>query len=337
VSTAGDLRFPSIEGLRAFEAAARLATFERAADELAITASAVSKRVATLEDLLGQALFVRSGKTLALTAAGREYLQQVGPALALLAAMPQHRKAAQRVERLRISAPPTFARQILVPALESFTSAHPRIELEIVLSIPFLDDGGGEADLQVRHGEPGSGQVLMRDCIVPMAAPALLERLPPLRRPSDLHHAALLRTPIEPWTPWFRAAGLDWPEPASGPKLVDLGLTLEAAVAGQGVALGRPTLARHWLAAGSLRPLFDVRAEPARLYQLIDASATAPAGATGVAAPAGATGIAAPAGVFGSAASTGASPAAARLFADWLLATCAGIESEALAVLSGRT
>jgi DNA-binding MarR family transcriptional regulator len=104
-----DLRLPSIDGLRAFEAAARLGTFERAADELAITASAVSKRVATLEELLGTGLLVRTGKTLALTASGKEYLAQVRAALGLLAAMPLHQRRAQHRERLRVtpSSPPS--------------------------------------------------------------------------------------------------------------------------------------------------------------------------------------------------------------------------------------
>ncbi|MCW5632342.1 MAG: LysR family transcriptional regulator [Rubrivivax sp.] len=303
MSQGAGLRFPSIEGLRAFEAAARLGTFERAAEELCITASAVGKRVGTLEELLGGALFVRSGKALGLTAAGRDYLQQVGPALALLAAMPQHRRTAQRRERLRISTPPTFARQVLVPALESFTAAHPQIELEIVLSIPFLDLDAGDADVTIRFGEAAAGErPLMRDRVVPMAAPALLARLPPLREPADLARATLLRTPLEPWAPWLRAAGLDWPEPDGGPKFVDLGLTLEAAVAGQGVVLGRPTLARHWLAAGSLRTLFDLQVEPARQYRLVSGTAaldeTAPP----------------------------------RRFADWLLALCADVEAKASAV-----
>lgn len=265
---ANELRFPSIDALRAFEAAARLATFERAADELAVTASAVGKRIGTLEALIGSALFVRSGKALQLTASGREYLQQVQAALALLASMPQHQRAAQRLQKLRVSAPPTFARQILVPQLESFTAAHPHIELEIVLSIPFLGQQGGDADVLVRHGEPGLGRPLMHDVVLPLAAPAYLARRPPLHAPADLAHAALLRTPIEPWTPWLRAAGLDWPEPASGPKFVDLGLTLEAALSGLGVALGRPSLARTWLHSGALVAPFALHTEPALHYQL---------------------------------------------------------------------
>ena len=303
---ADGLRLPSIEGLRAFEAAARLGTFERAADALHITASAVSKRVATLESLLGTPLFTRSGKALQLTATGREYLQQVATALGLLAAMPQHQRAAQRVQKLRVASPPTFAREVLVPRLASFTQAHPDVELELVLSIPFLAIQPGEADVEVRHGVPGADRLLLNDRVLPLAAPTLLRQLPALRTPADLRHAPLLRTPIEPWAPWFRAAGLNWPEPATGPRLVDLGLVLEAALSGQGVALGRPSLALRWLQTGALQPLFGLSTTPATQYQL---NCAAEAGG------------------------------AAAAFADWLAAVCAGVEAESLAALeafSGR-
>ncbi|MEN9631064.1 MAG: hypothetical protein RJA10_4292 [Pseudomonadota bacterium] len=298
MATPGDLRFPSIDGLRAFEATARLGSYERAAGELAVTASAVGKRVATLEGLLGQPLFTRSGKALALTAGGREYLDQVRSALGLLAAMPQHRRAAQRVRRLRVCAPPTFARQILVPELASFAQAHPDIELEVVLSIPFLDVGPGSADVEVRTGDLGGAAPLLDDVVLPMAAPALLQRLPPLRGPADLAAAPLLRTPIEPWLPWLRAAGLDWDEPARGPRLVDLGLTLEAALCGQGVVLGRPSLARQALADGRLRPLFGPFVRPPQRYAVV------PQGGGG----------------------------AAQQFSDWLTLRCRAVAQESLAL-----
>jgi DNA-binding transcriptional LysR family regulator len=274
-----DVRFPSIEGLRAFEAVARLGSCERAADELAVTASAISKRVATLEDLLGTPLFSRSLRALSLTAAGREYLEQVRIALGLLAAVPLHRRQAQRVQRLRVSSPPTFARQILVPALADYTAAHPEVELEIVLSIPYIDGGQADADVEIRNGDAVAAGVdpLMDDVLVPLAAPGLLARLAPITVPADLAQAPLLRTPLEPWTPWFRAAGLDWHEPTQGPRLVDLGLTLEAAVCGQGVALARPSLARHWLRSGALVPLFRTTARPAHLYYAVAHSAHEPA------------------------------------------------------------
>lgn len=298
-----DIRFPSIEGLRAFEAAARLGSFERAADELNVTASAIGKRIAALEELLGTPLLTRGPKALALTATGKEYLAQVGAALGLLAAVPLHRRTAQRVERLRVSAPPTFARQVLVPALERFTAAHPQVELEVVLSIPYLDAAATEADVEVRHGDPAShaGEPLLDEQVLPLAAPALLQRLPVLKQPRDLHDAPLLRTPLEPWAPWFAAAGLDWGEPALGTKLVDLGLTLEAAVSGQGIALARPSLARHWLAAGSLVPVFRISAPPAFRYYLLPHAVQGPASA----------------------------------FADWLRGECEQATRAAVALVSG--
>lgn len=262
------MRLPSIDGLRAFDTAARLGTFERAGDALGITASAVSKRVSTLEELLGTPLFTRTARSLTLTAAGKEYLAQVGQALALLAAVPLHQRAAQQRQRLRVSAPPTFAREVLVPHLESFTREHPEVELEVVLSIPYLDVSASEADLDIRHGDPGAagGTTLMHDVLMPLAAPTLLSRLPPLRTPADLARAPLLRTPLQPWAPWFRAAGLNEPEPDTGPRLIDLGLVLEAAVSAQGIVLARPSLARRWVASGALQPLFDLTAPPSTQY-----------------------------------------------------------------------
>lgn len=278
MSGANDIRYPSIDALRAFEAAARLGSFERAADELSITAGAVGKRIATLEELLGTSLLTRGAKPFALTATGKEYLVQVDAALKMFAAVPLHRRAAQQTPRLRLTAPPTFARQILVPQLERFAAAYPQVELEVLLSIPYLHATGSETDLEVRHGgaELG-GTLLMDDVVLPMIAPGLLARLPPMHAPADLAHAPLLRTPIEPWAPWFAAAGLAWPEPAQGPKLVDLGMTLEAAVSGLGVALARPSLARHWLESGALRPLFAVQVRPAHQYRLLPYAASGPA------------------------------------------------------------
>jgi DNA-binding transcriptional LysR family regulator len=301
---ATDLRLPSIEGLRAFEAAARLGTFERAAEELAVTASAIGKRVAAIEALLGAPVFVRTGKTLALTAGGREYLEQVRAALALLGAMPQHRRRGREIERLRVIAPPTFARQILVPELASFGAACPWVELEVVLSIPYVALAAGDADVEVQHGDPAAtgGRVLMDDVLLPLAAPALLARLGAPTTPAALRGAPLLRTPIDPWTPWFRAAGLDWPEPDAGPKLVDLGLTLEAAAGGQGIALGRPSLARPWLREGRLAAPCALHVRPERRYHLLPH----------------------------------ARGRAADAFADWLADACARVAAEGLALISGR-
>ncbi len=278
-----DTRFPSIDALRAFEAATRLGSFDKVAVELAITASAVSKRVATLEHLIGTTLFDRSGRHLTLTAAGKEYAEQVRAALNQLASIGLHQRAAQSVPRLRVLATPTFAREILVPRLKTFTDDHPDAEIEIVVAIPYLDLATPDADVTVSFGPRyaqaegagtaarGVAEPLLFEPVFAVASPTLAKQLR-LKRPADLVRESpkcpLLRCPLEPWEPWFAAAGLNAPEPTRGVKLVDLGLSLEAAASGQGVALARASLASRWLARGELVDLFAVRSKPRDGYSL---------------------------------------------------------------------
>jgi DNA-binding transcriptional LysR family regulator len=269
------IRLPSLDALLAFEAVARCGSFEAAAPELALTASAVAKRVAGLEERLDQPLFLRQpSRGLSLTPAGHEYLPQVKQALALLQAMPLHQRTAVTRERLRVSSTPTFARQLLVPALPAFAAAHPQVELELTLSVPLLAEGDAGADVEIRHGavpdDLSPAQVLLRDRLTPLASPALLAQRPALAVPGDLLALPLLRTPLQPWAPWLRAAGLaEVHEPDEGPRFVDLGLTLAAALAGQGVALARLSLARHELAEGRLVQPFALTVPAERHYGLV--------------------------------------------------------------------
>ena len=151
-------RFPSIDALQTFEAACRLGSFERAALELALSASAVSKRIAGLEELLGAPLIERNSKGLLLTVLGKEYLQGVRGVLAQLAGITLHRRSAQARERLRVVAPPTFAREILVPHLGNFSAAHTHLDLEVVVAIPFLDIAPPEAEVRINFGLPEIGR-----------------------------------------------------------------------------------------------------------------------------------------------------------------------------------
>lgn len=274
-------RLPSLDGLLAFDAVARLGSFEQAAEVLAVGPSAIAKRIAALESLLGTPLLQRGAKQLTLTAAGKEYLEPARQALALLSAMPQHQRINQQRERLRITAPPTFARLVLVPALPDFEAQFPQVELELVLSTPFLDEAAPPAEVEIRHGVVGreiaAAQVLMQEQVTPLLSPALHASLGPLSDPAQLHEATLLRTPLEPWEPWLRAAGLDWPEPAQGTRYVDLGLVMEAALLGQGVVLGHPRLAAEALRRGALLRPFELSVPAARQYGLTHCAQTASA------------------------------------------------------------
>ena len=264
-------RLPPLHCLQAIEAVARLGSVVAAADELCVTASAISHRLRQLEVWLGQPLIARP-QPLTLTAHAVQYAMAARAALAGLEALPAPRADTSR--RLLVAVPPTFARNILVPRLAAFTESHPDIELALQLTIPLLDVKAGEADVEVRYGggqyaDAGGPELLLAEPVFPVAAPTYIVRTGPFDTPAALRKAHLLRSPLEPWRPWFAAAGLDWPEPAQGVQFNDLGLLMEAAVAGQGIALGRRTIIRHWLAAGLLVPVLDLAAESPHAYWLL--------------------------------------------------------------------
>lgn len=264
-------RLPPLHCLQAIEAVARLGSVVAAADELCVTASAISHRLRQLETWLGQPLIARP-QPLTLTPSAVQYAAAARAALAGLEALPGPRSDASR--RLLVAVPPTFARNILVPRLAAFTGQFPDIELELQLTIPLLDVKAGEADVEVRYGggqyaDAGGPELLLAEPVFPVGSPPYLERAGPFDTPGALRRANLLRSPLEPWRPWFQAAGLDWPEPAQGVQFNDLGLLMEAAVAGHGIALGRRTIIRHWLDAGLLRPVLDIVAESPHAYWLL--------------------------------------------------------------------
>lgn len=267
--TATPPHLPPLPAIMAFEAALRLGSFERAGEVLCITASAVSKRVCSLEQRLGTRLLERTGHGLKATAAGLDYVEQVATALALLTALPIHRKSGKHRLTLSLCSPPTFAREIIVPYLHEFTIAHPDIDLEITLSVPYLGlrPPGAVIDIVADKQTNGREELLSTEQLYPLCTPEYADRLC-LRSPSDLLEAALIRSPIEPWASWFAANGLARHEPANGMRLMDSGLALVAAASGLGVTLARPSLARRWLASGELMTLFNLGDRPATRYTL---------------------------------------------------------------------
>lgn len=267
-------RVPPMHALAAFEAAARLGGFAQAAEELCVTPSAVSHRIRQLEQQLGMQLFERAPTGVRLTTGGRLYLVRVREAFVALAGAGRS-DAAGRV-RLRVSAPPTFARQILMPRLPAFLQERPEIDLEVHVGNSLLAEVTEPADVAIRWSDgkalEGVFHRLFDDRIGPLAAPQYIAAHG-LRTVEDVVAAPLLRSPLLPWRPWFQAAGLTRPEPERGAAFNDLGMLLEAACAGLGVALSTRRLAAAWLDSGRLVPLTDITAASPNSYYVTCASA----------------------------------------------------------------
>jgi LysR family glycine cleavage system transcriptional activator len=268
-------RLPPLHGLAAFEAVARLRSFTQAAEELCITRSAVSHRLHELEQRLGVLLIDRDAKPLGLTPAGAQYLATVRDALDAVAgatrAVGGHHGA-----RVVVASPPTFARQILVPRLAQFHAAHAGIEIAVEVAIPLRDVQAAGADVEIRFG-PGIYPDLVTldlldEPVFAVCAPAYRNAVA-LADPADLARATLLRSALEPWAPWFAAAGLRWPEPSSGPRYEDLAMLYQAASDGEGVALARASLVAPALTAGTLMRVFDVQARSPHAYYVACRSA----------------------------------------------------------------
>ena len=248
-------RIPPIHCLLSFEALARLRSVTLAADELNVTPSAVSHRMRQLESQLGVRLFARNDFTL--SADGATYLAQVRQGLQALQQLPGSAPAAPRSAKLRLAVTPTFSRQILLPRLALFRHAYPDVELILQVAIPLLDVKAEEADLEIRYGTgPYAGVEQLRilsDEVVPVCSPDYLNEAGPFDGFDTLEQvsrARLIRSPLESWNTWFRACGIALPEPRAGAQFNDVGLMLDGAAAGFGVALMRLKLGRAWLDNG---------------------------------------------------------------------------------------
>lgn len=247
-------QLPSLNGLRAFDAAGRSLTFQAAAKELGVTHGAVAQQVRGLEAQLGVALFERHSKGVEFTPAGRSYHAQVQTAFALLRDATEGLKP--EPDKVLISVTPTFASKWLIPNLPDFSQTHPDIDLRIVATervSSFHSDG---IDLAIRQGTPPFGasleaHLLFRQNIVAVASPRLLDgaslplgndRLQGLRKIHDTHRL---------WSK-FPGALRGETDGGRGLQLSQTALAIDAAAAGQGVALASRFLVQKEIAAGHL-------------------------------------------------------------------------------------
>ena len=260
-------RLPPLNSLKAFEAAARHLSFTKAADELHVTPAAISHQIKALEDYCGAPLFRRLTRALVLTETGQAALPALREGFDKLAEAAARLVPDPRSGLLTISVAPTFCAKWLMPRLDRFRAAHPGFDVRIDASDELAVFGADGVDVAIRYGSGRyAGLVaesLMAEVVIPVASPALLEGPKPLASPADLAHHTLLHVSWKmtddeapSWRMWLKAAGVAGVDSDRGPRFNVDGLTIQAAVAGHGIALVNRALVLDDLAAGRLVRLF---------------------------------------------------------------------------------
>jgi LysR family glycine cleavage system transcriptional activator len=273
-------RLPSLNAVRAFEAAARHENFTRAAEELCVTQGAVSHQVKALEAELGLKLFNRERQRLVITEAGREYLNIVRDAFDRIALGTERLLQRQTSGILTVSTSPDFAAKWLVHRLGRFAEAFPEIELRVSATLHHVDFAREDIDLAVRHGDgQWTGLHVTRLCseeLFPVCSPRLATDARPLNQPADLLGFPLLHLDDRTtWATWLETAGVGDAEALHGPVLNRASMVIDAAVDGQGVTLARTTLAAWDLINGRLIRPFALALPLAKSYWIVGPKASA--------------------------------------------------------------
>ncbi|SAK80875.1 LysR family transcriptional regulator [Caballeronia pedi] len=263
---------PSLNALRAFEAAGRLGSFKEAAAELHVTHGAISQQVRLLEAWLGAPLFERHNRRVVLTPAARAYLAEIAPLFDQLAQATARYGLSEAVARtLNVNAPATFTLRWLVPRLEKFRARRPDVEVRVETSNEPVESLKDSYDIVIRGGPDTFYGYAMRPFLeekrLPVCSPALLRRVP-LRTPEDLRRHTLLHTSSLPrvWPDWLAQVDMPALMPSAALTFDHFYLTLQAAVDGLGIAMGPTALVADDLASGRLVAPFDGPRLPSRSY-----------------------------------------------------------------------
>ncbi len=266
-------RLPLLNQLRAFEAAARAQSFTKAADELFVTHAAVSRHVRELEEWLGTELFVRTGRGVVLTDAGRKYAARLTPIFDAIAEATRDAMIEGDSSHLTVAPDGAFASRWLVPRLGRFNTAHPDIELDVSPGEYISDFYKGEDDIAIRYGAGTwpevEAELLCKAKVFPVCAPELVKDTPP-NKPHDLKDYTLLHENSRQWwADWLRQAKVKDADMAWSGPLFQNYLAIQAAEAGQGFALADQIIATDALLAGRLVKPFDVDHEEGEGYWLV--------------------------------------------------------------------
>ena len=261
---------PPLRSLQVFEAAARYGSFTAAGEELGITQSGVSRQVSDLEATLGVALFLRKGARLSVTPAGERLARELAEAFAHTWSAVADAQRSDRV--VTLSMLPSVAARWFAPRLGDFMAANPDIDLRITASRHLVDFASEGVDAAIRYSPAPSRDLaaikLGTETVTPVCS-ATYAKDHALHTPADMCRATLLCGDIpEDWPAWFDAAGCHF-NSVSGPRLGDDGAILQAAVEGQGVALGRSLLVADDIATGRLVAPFPVSLDASHAYWFV--------------------------------------------------------------------
>jgi DNA-binding transcriptional LysR family regulator len=270
-------QLPSLDFLRGFEAAGRRLSFTLAAQELFLTQSALSRQIKALEEALGVALFERRHRALALTALGAAFHRDVTDVLESIAAAAERARGATRAPGLTLSTTVSFASLWVIPRLATFRERHPQVEVYVSADDRVVDLARGDVDVAVRYlpesAVPEGAVRLFGERMTPVASPKVAAGTRPLRTPADLTRHVLLhlddpegRMPWLDWRSWLASNGQPGLKPTGTLRFSLYDQVVQAAVGGQGVALGRlPMIAEH-LRDGRLVAPFARKYDSARGY-----------------------------------------------------------------------
>jgi len=281
-------RLPSLDLIRSFEAAARRLSFTKAAAELYVTQSAVSRSIKTLEDHLGVALFYRRHRMLALSEPGQLLYRTAADVMDRLREVSRRIRQGAAGHMVTVTSTISFAAMWLVPRLPEFREAHPDVEVRIAATNEMSDLEREGIDVAVRYctpkAAPEGALELFGEHVFPVCSPKLLKRgaAHPLRRAEDLRHQVMLHLEearsLAPWLQWSV-----WLEVMKQKDIVPAGVLrfshydqmIQAAIDGQGVALGRSPLVRRLIKQGKLAAPFESKSISSRAYFVLTAAGAA--------------------------------------------------------------
>lgn len=268
-------KLPSLNALRAFAAAGRHLNLNQAAQELHVTASALSHQIRGLEEHLNTRLFERTSKGLKLTAAGQLLLPGISEAFAGMRNALDLLQPEKNSNILTVSMLSTFAMRWFIPRLSRFQQAHPDIEIRITTSVECVDFSKEQVDCAIRCG---SGQWagltshrLFAENFTPVCSPSLASGEKPLNTPDDLQHHTLLHARLRPddWNIWLHSAGVGKLKAAHDLVFETRNFAMQAAIDGLGVAIINPSLAAEAIRNGRLIQPFETTIASTDAYYLV--------------------------------------------------------------------